>query len=56
MRIVPVADEKFVRIEAAFLPKKFGKLRIAREDLVSRRPFVIGEIVAAAIIDRDLDE
>ena len=56
MGVVPVADEKFVGIETAFLAEEVGELRIAREDLVGRGPFVVGEIIAAAVIDRDLDE
>ena len=56
MRVIPVADEKFVGVEAEFLAKEVAELWIAREDLVGRGPFVIGEVVAAAVIDGDLDE
>ena len=56
MGVVPVADEEFVGIEAEFLLEEFRELRIAREDLVGRGPFVVGEVIAAAVIDRDLDE
>ena len=56
MGVVPIADEKFVGIEAEFLAEEFGELRITGEGLVGRSPFVVGEVIAPAIIDGDLDE
>jgi len=54
--VIPIADEKFVGIKAEFLAEEFRELRIAGEDLVGRGPFVVGEVIAAAVIDGDLDE
>ena len=54
--VVPVADENFVGIEAAFLAEEFRELGVTGKDLVGRGPLVVSEVIAAAVIDRDLNQ
>ena len=56
MGVVPVADKDLVGIEALFFLEEVVQLGVAGEDLIARGPFVVGEIIGAAVIDGDLDE
>lgn len=55
-RLVPVADEDFIGIEASFSTEEFRELRVAGKKLVGGGPFVVGEIVIPRVIDGDLRE
>src|SRR5688500_15776067 len=54
--MVPVAHENLMWIEALLFLEKVRQFGIAGEDLIACRPFVVGKIVAATIIDGDLDQ
>ena len=53
---VPVPLEPLLRVIAALEPQKLGKAGVTGLDLLPRRPAVIGQVVAAAISERVVDE
>ena len=56
MMAMPVAGEEGRGIVRFFEAEEFAKARVAGFDLGARGPAVIGEIVAAALPDREVDE
>src|SRR5437879_10779282 len=49
---VPVALESLIGIELLFLFQELHKLRIALLHLLARGPVVVGEVVAASVLNR----
>src|SRR5712691_5408383 len=53
---VPVALEDFRGIVLALELEELGELRVAGLDLLARRVLVVGRVVAAAVVDADVDQ
>ena len=53
---IPIALKTFSRIVFSFQVQKFFELRIACDDLLWFRKFVIGQIITSTATDREIDE
>src|SRR5881398_2437161 len=54
--VIPIALKTFSRIVFSFQVQKFFELRIACDDLLWFRKFVIGQIITSTATDREIDE
>src|SRR3546814_2653464 len=53
---IPVAAPAAGRIELTLGAQEFGEPRMRRLDLPARRPAMVGEVVAAAVREGEVDE
>src|SRR5712691_1855720 len=53
---IPVALEPFLWIVLALQLQEVDELRVAGLDLRPRRPVMVGQVIAAAVLDRTVDE
>src|SRR5207248_3744804 len=53
---IPIALKTFSRIVFSFQVQKFFELRIACDDVLCFRKFVIGQVITSTASDREIDE
>src|SRR5436309_13373098 len=53
---IPVALEPLLGVVPALQFQELDELRVAGLDLCPRRPMMVGKVIAAAVLDRPVDE